>query len=920
MRCCETCGAELGQTEPFAVCPKCLFASALETQGAADSSRMLNAGPTKPCFDLAPRLMPRRDFFEKYEILERVAEGGQGGVWKVRDFELRRCVAMKRLTERALGSPAAVHRFLAEAQIASQLEHPGILPIFDVGLDPDGRPFYTTQLLPGRTLGDIWQLTRDPNEREWNTRRAVELLIRVCEIMSHAHSRGVIHRDLKPSNILVGPFGDVRVIDWGSAHVLETARPDFQDPFVTLDPEAIQTDRGELMLGTPDSALRTASAGHPITVLFMPPEVLRGGADQLAPQTDIYSMGVMLYELLAGRPPYATSDGALPEPTQLKEQILSEAPVSILRLNRTKSRDLAAICQKAMAPLREDRYRLMRELGDDLRAALEVRPVQARRPGLILRLQKWLQRHAIPVVWASLALSISVVAFVATRGVMAERNLARQLSALRSAELAARTGQWRAALRHWQDAESTGHADAVELGLRRAEAWTVLSSPQRARAELEALLRRSDLGARHGQVLLRAGEHELFDSTTPETGLEHVRAALTAGLFGGDLAFARGLLAESTPAALDFFRETLRFDPYHHGAHRHSLGLEFTLGRREELAAHLRVFKVLFPDDPSGGFLEAAELALGGRIEEATACLTALRTDASPEYRQRLMAGFRGLAAAKRQFDLDAMLSGETNDAAVSPLAGVWEAWTETPGLKSVNQSVRFRLPQLPCLRSYQEGWRAVHSLALPIFKDPTPVAARVRGSWRSHPEALMPASAARFLEQWQPEEGPRLPDVLAIQAELFKLAAGSPSLIPGLNRWARYHAIRAQFELAGGRGTNDTFRRDCLDNLWQVARAAETSAIESRACFDMAFALREVDLARALLFVWERQAPMDSTLARARIQLEVAVGAFGQALTLLDQLSRDSSAKTWVAEQRALIQQRLQEQLRPPAVSVPQP
>ena len=113
---------------------------------------------------------------------------------------------MKRLGEKALASEPALYRFLAEAQIASQLEHPGILPIFDVGLDPDGRPFYTTQLLPGTTLGDIWRKVHEAAEPDWTVARALGLLVRVCEIMAHAHSRGVIHRDLKPANVLIGPL------------------------------------------------------------------------------------------------------------------------------------------------------------------------------------------------------------------------------------------------------------------------------------------------------------------------------------------------------------------------------------------------------------------------------------------------------------------------------------------------------------------------------------------------------------------------------------------------------------------------------------------------------------------------------------------------------------------------------------------
>ena len=203
MRYCDTCGRPIPEAHAFSTCPQCLFAAALKVKG---SSGGRGIGPDEGRGLIAEsHLFIRRDFFQKYELLQRLARGGQGDVWKVWDFELRRSVAMKRLDAAAVTSGPAVYRFLTEAQITGQIGHPGILPVFDVGLDPDGRPFYTTQLLAGTTFRDLLLKAHGTVKERRQITRALDVLLRVCEIMAHAHSRGVIHRDLKPSNVLVGP-------------------------------------------------------------------------------------------------------------------------------------------------------------------------------------------------------------------------------------------------------------------------------------------------------------------------------------------------------------------------------------------------------------------------------------------------------------------------------------------------------------------------------------------------------------------------------------------------------------------------------------------------------------------------------------------------------------------------------------------
>jgi len=919
MRTCEVCGSTLDGNHPFVVCAKCLLGEALgigTSEAAPEDFTLVGETSRGPQFK---SLFGRRDFFEKYEILEQVEQGGQADVCKAWDFELRRCVAMKRLAGKALSSEAAVYRFLAEAQIASQLEHPGILPIFDVGLDPDGRPFYTTQLLPDAELARVWERVRDPADAAWNTERALELLVRVCGVMAYAHSRGVIHRDLKPANILVGPHGDVRVIDWGSAHVLPAARKNFEEPFVPLNRSAIETARAEAVWSALDSPWSTANAGLPVTILFTPPEILRGEPDQLGPQTDIYSLGVMLYDLLAGRAPYSGSDGQLPAPAELRERIKSAPPVPLRRLNPTVSRDLAAICEKAMARARSDRYCSMEELADDLRAALEVRPVKARKPGPILKLQRWSQRHIPHVMFGGLALFIAAVAFAVTRGLTAERDAARQVTALRNAELSARSGHWREALRYWDEAEAAGYNDSVHLNLQRAEAWTVLIEPQRSQALLTRLAKRSDLGSHEGEVLLRLGEHQLFDARTADEGVERVRAALAAGLTPADQAFAKGLLADSTPEALQFFKTALQLNPYHHGAHRHSLGLEFALGHHAELETHTRVFKILYPDDPTPGWLEAAGLALRGRSADARARLESLRNSANAELWQRLDAGLRGLAAMANACELDRYLaSRETNRNALELFSADSASTLLSPSLPTVTTESGIRLPQLPSVRKgIIEGNDGMRSLLIPFLSDPNLAAQKVKSSWRHHPEALLPTMAGILLEQRRPPGESKPLPLLQLQAELFQLAADSPSVMPCLGRLSRFLAANSHFELNRNGGTDASIERQaCLEIARRIAGVEETSALECSAYFDMAFELGDHGLARSLLDRWERLAPNDARAKRPRIQLDVATGAYASALRSLDEILAADPTDDWANDQKLRVVAALKQLLN--STSVP--
>lgn len=903
MRRCETCGATLEE----GLCPTCLLGDALTATGDTTPPDSQHGSPVANWLETAARLRESRDFFQRYNILEQIGQGGQGDVLKVWDFTFRRVVAMKRPGESALTSEPALYRFLAEAQITAQLEHPGILPVFDVGLDPDGRPYYTTQLLPGRTLEHVWREIHEAKATAPATNHALELLLRVCDVMAHAHHRGVIHRDLKPANVLVGAYGEVRIIDWGSAHVLESAKRDFETPLVPLNQPVIQTERGEVVWGDPTSPLLTANAGLPMTVLFTPPEILEGKIGALGPQTDIYSMGVMLYGLLAGRPPYSDAAGKLPAAPALKQLILDQPPVPLRHLELPVSRDLAAVCEKAMARSQTERYISMTELADDLRAVLTIHPVKARKPGPLLVFQKWAQRNSAYVTVAGVSLVIVTLAVAFAHARRVERDATRQINALRTAELAARSGQWHEVLRSLDVAESAGYGDWVDLELQRAEAWTVLSDPGQSQRILVRLARRSNLGARRGLVLLRLGEHELFDPPTARQGAQRIQTALAEGLAKADAAFARGLLAESTPEAIRHFQEAIRFNPYHHGAHRHALGLEFLLGRRADLSNHVAVFKILYPEDPSPVNLEAAELALQGHLSEAKTHLATLRGRVNSNALESLERACESYAAMATSFRVETVIASKSQprsnrDLLLTGPMGPGLALLPGGSANGPEQPHQLRIPQLPSLRQgILEGSDALARLAIPFLGDPTLATRTIRSSCQHHPEALVPILAGLLLENQRAPSETNIAPVLRLQSELYQLASELPSLVPNLGRLADYLATQASFELAGLKDDHaSTARATCLLNLRRVVERP-LSTVEAEAYFEFALRLGAGDVARAVLARWEQQPPGSPAFSRARIRLELAAGALGPALELIEARLAGKPDDAWALEQRRI-------------------
>jgi len=330
-----------------------------------------------------------------YRRLGAFAHGGMGEVVEVWDAKLRRTLAMKLLACES-GEAAAsdstrlrrMGRFLQEARVTGRLDHPGVVPVHDLGLDGEGRLFFTMPLVQGRTFTEVIGLVR-AGEEGWTLARALGVVVQVCEATAYAHSKGVIHRDLKPSNVMVGLFGQTYVMDWGLARVTGLAAEEGGRPREPAAEPRQQEPTGDDSSDSPFTTLDGTVLGTPA---YMAPEQAWGRAGEIGPRSDVYSVGAILYHLLTGRVPYC---GTVGEDSAWKvlRRVRAGPPRPIERPEGDVPAELVAICNKAMAREPARRYAGPMEMAADLRAFLEGRVVRAHETGAAAELRKWVKRN-----------------------------------------------------------------------------------------------------------------------------------------------------------------------------------------------------------------------------------------------------------------------------------------------------------------------------------------------------------------------------------------------------------------------------------------------------------------------------------------------------------------------------------------------
>ncbi len=295
-------------------------------------------------------------FSIRFRRLREHAKGGLGEVVVALDADLDREVALKEIQARHADHPESRVRFLTEARVTGALEHPGIVPVYGLGVYSDGRPYYAMRFIKGDSLKDAIEAFHAPDRmgasgsvRSLELRQLLGRFVDVCNAITYAHSRGVIHRDLKPANVMLGKFGETLVVDWGLAKVVGQAD--------------VEATTASVLVSSGDSALTLAGQALG-TPAFMSPEQAAGRLDRVGPASDTYSLGATLYCLLTGKTPFTEKDVGVVLAKVEKGDFKPPRQV-----NASVPPPLQAVCLKAMALKPQDRYSSPRELAEEIEQA-----------------------------------------------------------------------------------------------------------------------------------------------------------------------------------------------------------------------------------------------------------------------------------------------------------------------------------------------------------------------------------------------------------------------------------------------------------------------------------------------------------------------------------------------------------------------
>jgi tetratricopeptide (TPR) repeat protein/predicted Ser/Thr protein kinase len=817
-----------------------------------------------------------------YRVLELLGRGGMGVVYRAVQDNPPRPVALKVIRPDTT-SADRLHRFEHEAKVLARLQHPGIAQIFEAGVADLGQgpqPFFAMELIQGRTLA------QHAEDNYLTPREMLELFTRVCQAVEHAHQRGIIHRDLKPDNILVDAAGQPKVIDFGVARVTNA----------------------ELHLTT-----QGTSVGQLVgTLRYMSPEQVKAEPDVLDTRSDVYTLGVICYELLTGRLPYELKGMPIPRAVQ----VISEAePTPLSSVNKVFGGDLNTIVSKALEKDKARRYQSAAELAADVERYLAQQPIQARPPSAVYQLKLFARRNKALVVGIiatllGLILGIVVTTLLAITARKAE-TAAKQSAAEvieNATQLAIQRGAWREALRYIDEALATDSgSNSVSLRLNRIRALLAVSEGKLAIQEIETLSRRNDLGDLEGSVLLLRAD--LLQGQDVLATVAMINQARAKGLSPAEDAFAQALIADSTPRAIDALRKSLAANQYQPRAQSMLCLLLLTLGRREEMRVQLGSYAALFPKDLNVRLMQALLAASDGDGPRAKALLDPLRgqiDEASLADLKTILSVMVEFCDAKKWSNPE---GAPDLDPLLPPLVSVFQRrW---PGVRSTSPeaviAARTYLPLPPVVQ--QSFGRLVHALLkIRQGQSDEDAVAELEKLLVVHPDgtvryvlALFHFSAGRFAK-----------------AEKEGLAAADMSSWFPIRRQALWTAATAEGMLGSPRRSDsDPQRRKmAVATLRRVLALGPVQPHEREIAVKIPLNAEELGLARQHLDEWDQQAPGELSALQLRARLELKSGAYGRAIAAAN---KALAMKPDDAELRKLIQE-ASEKLRKEADTLPKP
>jgi serine/threonine protein kinase len=599
-----------------------------------------STGAYIPAFAAVPEAVGSR--IGPYKLLQKLGEGGMGSVYLAEQTDpVQRRVALK-IIKPGMDSRQVIARFEQERQALAMMDHPNIAKVLDAGtvassqlsvasgkaqgesdlatdnwpLATAGRPFFVMELVKGIPI------TKFCDQEHLTPRERLALFLPVCQAVQHAHQKGIIHRDLKPSNVLVALYDGKpvpKVIDFGVAKA--TAQK--------LTEKTMFTEVG-MIVGTLE---------------YMAPEQAELNNLDIDTRADIYSLGVMLYELLTGTTPFSSKqlrNAAFDEMLRIIREVEPPRPSTKIssseglptiaanrklepkKLSQFVQGDLDWIVMKCLEKERSRRYETANQLGLEIQRFLADEPIQAGPPGMRYRLGKFVRRNKGPVTAASVILLSLLLGIVGTttammrawaaesqatedrnqkekalhEAVAAEQARRQELgkTAAMAAKLASQQGRWEEAIGQYETALAMGAPDEVGLRLGRLRCRYVLAQFRKYKEELQALIGRRDLGARAAEVQLEQGYAALMWNDLGN-GPELIRQAIP-NLPPAQAAFAKAILAQTVPEAITHLQEALRHDPYHASAQDYLAMFLALTGRRNELREAVAQLRLTRPDSP----------------------------------------------------------------------------------------------------------------------------------------------------------------------------------------------------------------------------------------------------------------------------------------------------------------------------------